>query len=178
MAVAHRVYAQALLEAAKDKGRLDEVREEFGDLAAAVEESEELRTFLRNPQIESGTKQDALGALSAEGDEIVRNFLLLLVEKGRIAEVDEVHDEFERLIAAEERVLELELITAVELSDEGAEEIVQQIEEASGRRVAAARSVDPDLIGGIIVQAASRRLDASVRGRLNQLREELTAVRS
>jgi F-type H+-transporting ATPase subunit delta len=52
---------------------------------------------------------------------------------------------------------------------------VKQIEQASGRRVVATRSVDPNLIGGIVIQAGSRRIDASVRGRLNQLRQELTA---
>ncbi len=79
----------------------------------------------------------------------------------------------ERLLAARERVLEVELTTAVELSDGEAQEIVRRIEEAAGRRVEATRSVDPDLIGGLVLQAGSRRVDASVRGRLNQLREEL-----
>jgi len=177
VAVAHRVYAQALLEAVRDAGRIAEAREEFGDFVAALEGSEELRTFLRNPQVESRTKAEALSDLLGGADDAVRNLLFLLVEKGRIGEVENVHGEFERLLAAEERVLELDLITAVELSDEEAERIVGQIEQASGRRVSATRSVDPDLIGGIIVQAGSRRIDASVRGRLNQLREELTAAR-
>ncbi len=79
-----------------------------------------------------------------DADELVRNFLRLAAEKGRIGELEEVHEELERLLAREERVLELELTTAVELSDEEAAEIVKQIEEASGRRVVATRSVDPD----------------------------------
>ena len=178
MAVAHRVYAQALLEAAKDESRLEQVRDELGDFTAAVEASEELRTFLRNPQIEARAKREALASLLAEGEELVRNFLFLLLEKGRLAEIGEVHAELDRLLAAEERVLELDLITAVELGDEEAEKIVREIERAAGRRVSASRSVDPELIGGIIVQAGSRRLDASVRGRLNQLREDLTSARA
>jgi F-type H+-transporting ATPase subunit delta len=177
MAVAHRVYAEALLEAAGEKGRLAEVREELADFAEAVASSDELRSFLRNPQIEPHVKHDALAALLADADLLVRNFLLLLAEKGRIAEVEEIHAEFERLIAQEARVLELELTTAVELSDEEAAQVVRRIEEAAGRRVEATRRVDPDIIGGIVVQAGSRRLDASVRGRLNRLRQELTARR-
>ncbi len=177
MAVAHRVYAEALLGAAGEKGRLAEVREELADFAEAVESSDELRSFLRNPQIEPHVKRDALAALLADADELVRNFLLLLAEKGRIAEIDEIHSEFERLIAQQARVLELELTTAVELSDEEAAQLVRRIEDAAGRRVEATRRVDPDIIGGIVVQAGSRRLDASVRGRLNRLRQELTARR-
>jgi F-type H+-transporting ATPase subunit delta len=175
VAVAHRVYAEALLAAAGERGRLAEVREELADFVAAVEGSGELRGLLRNPQIEPHVKRDALAAALGEADELVRNFLLLVAEKGRIAEIAEIQAELERLIAREARVLELELTTAVELSDEDAARVVRQIENASGRRVEASRRVDPSLIGGIVVQAGSQRLDASVRGRLNQLRHELTA---
>lgn len=175
MAVAHRVYAEALLQAAAEQGRLAEVREELGDFVAAIEASDELRSLLRNPQIEPHVKRDALEAALGEADPLVRNFLLLLAEKGRIAEVEEIQRELERLVALQARVLELELTTAIELSDSEAARLVEQIEQASGRRVEATRSVDPDLIGGIVIQAGSQRLDASVRGRLDQLRQELTA---
>ncbi len=173
MAVAHRVYAEALLEAAKEHDRLARVREEFDAFAAALEESDDLRGFLRNPQVETETKLAALDDLLAGADELFTNFVHLLAEKDRIAQAEDVHEEFGRLLAREERVLELELTTAVELSDKEAAKVVKQIEEASGRRVVATRTVDPDIIGGIVVQAGSVRADASVRGRLDQLREEL-----
>jgi F-type H+-transporting ATPase subunit delta len=153
------------------------VREELADFVAAVQSSEELRGLLRNPQIEPHVKRDALEGALGDADELVRNFLLLVAEKGRITEIEEIQAELERLIAREARVLELELTTAVELSDEDAARVVRQIEDASGRRVEASRRVDPSIIGGIVVQAGSQRLDASVRGRLNQLRQELTARR-
>jgi F-type H+-transporting ATPase subunit delta len=177
MAAVHRVYAEALLEAAGEKGRLAEVREDLAEFARAVASTDELRSFLRNPQIEPHVRRDALAELLSDADELVRNFLLLLAEKGRIAEITEIHAEFERLIAQEARVLELELTTAVELSDDEAAQLVRRFEDAAGRRVEATRRVDPDIIGGIVVQAGSRRLDASVRGRLNRLRQELTARR-
>jgi ATP synthase F1 delta subunit len=175
VAVAHRVYAEALLEAAREQKRVAEVQAELGEFVEAVESSDELRSLLRNPQIEPLAKRDALAAALADSEPLVRNALLLLAEKGRIAEAGEVRDELERLIAAQERVLELELTTAVELSDKEAAKVVRQIEKASGRKVEATRSVDPELIGGIVIQAGSQRLDASVRGRLDQLRQELTA---
>jgi F-type H+-transporting ATPase subunit delta len=175
VAVVHRVYAEALLGAARDAGRLDAVREDLGDFVAAVEASDDLRSLLRNPQIEPRVKRDALAAALGEVDDLVRNFLLLLAEKGRIGEAADVQRELERLVAREERILELDLTTAIELSEEEAAQVVRRIEEASGRRVVASRTVDPDIIGGIVIQAGSKRLDASVRGRLEQLRQELTA---
>ena len=176
MAVAHRIYAEALLAAARDSGRLDRVREEFDAFAAAVEESPELSALLRNPQIDPQAKGDVLDAVLGEADDVFRNFVRLLAEKNRIGEVDGVHAEWERLLAAEERVLEVELTTAVELSDEEAADIVRKIEAAVGRRVEATRSVDPELIGGLVLQAGSVRVDGSVRGRLEKLRRELLAA--
>ena len=82
MAVAHRVYAEALLEAARDHDRVERVREELEDFVAAVEASDELRSLLRNPQIEPHVKRDALDAALGGADPLVRNFLLLLAEKG------------------------------------------------------------------------------------------------
>ena len=175
MAVAHRVYAEALLAAAKEADVLDQVREEFDDFAAALEASPELRGFLRNPQIERATKRAALEDVLEGADGRFLNFLRVLVEKGRVAEVGDVRREWERLLAREERILELELTTAVELSDEEANEIVKEIEKTTGRRIEASRRVDADLIGGLVLQAGSVRLDGSIRGRFIQLREELIA---
>src|SRR5438874_439788 len=149
MAVVHRTYARALFESAKEHGDLAVVREELGDFAAAMRDVPEV---LVNPQLDPRAKRAALEGLLAGGDERVRNFLLLLAEKGRIGELESIYEEFERLVAADEGVLDVELTTAYELSDEEADEIVRQIEQTSGRRVEASRKVDPDLIGGIVMQ--------------------------
>ena len=177
MSVAHRTYARALFEAAKEKGRLGQVREELGDFVAAVEEVPQLDALLRNPQLDPRAKAQALEDVLGGADELVRNFLLLAVEKHRGGQLREIHREFERLMAEEERRLTVELTTAYELSDDDAQQIVGQIEQASGRPVDATRNVDPELLGGIVLQAGSLRVDASVRGRLERLRRELTTAR-
>jgi F-type H+-transporting ATPase subunit delta len=174
LAVVHRTYARALWNAAREEGDLTPVREELADFVAAMHDVPELRAVLTNPQVDRRAKASALDSLLADGDPLVRNFLRLLAEKGRIGELDEVHREFERLVAAAEGQLDVELTTAFELSEEEADAIVDQIAKASGRRVRAARRVDPDLIGGIVLQVGSRRIDASVLGRLERLRRELT----
>jgi F-type H+-transporting ATPase subunit delta len=177
MAVAHRMYARALFEAAKERGRLAAVREELGDFVAAVEQVPELDALLRNPQLDPRAKARALDEVLGGADELVRNFLLLVVEKNRGGQLREIHREFERLVAQEERRLTVELTTAYDLSDDEARQIIAQIERASGRPVDATRTVDSDLIGGIVLQAGSMRVDASVRGRLERLRRDLTTAR-
>jgi F-type H+-transporting ATPase subunit delta len=133
----------------------------------------ELRRVLRNPQLDPATKSGVVEELLGDADPLVRNFLRLTAEKGRIGEIDEIVREFDRLLAAEERRLEVELTTAYELSDDEAKGILRQIEQTSGRKVDASRKVDPNLIGGFVLQAGSLRVDASVRGRIERLRDDL-----
>lgn len=133
--------------------------------------------MLRNPQVDPRAKSGVLDELLGGADELVRNFLRLTADKGRIGEIEEIARAFERLVAAEERRLNVELTTAFELSDDEAGQIISQIERASGRKVEATRQVDPGLIGGLVLQAGSLRLDASVRGRLERLRRELVSTR-
>jgi len=175
VAVVHRVYARALYDAAKDRGDVEETRQELSDFVAAIRDVPELRAILRNPQIDPRAKAAAIEAITGGIHDIVRNFLKLLAEKGRIVEVEEIERELDRLVAREQGQISVELTTAKELTDEEARDIVDQIAKASGRQVEATRKVDPSLIGGIVLQAGSFRIDASVRGRLNRLRQELVS---
>jgi F-type H+-transporting ATPase subunit delta len=153
------------------------VSEELADFAAAVRDVPELRSALRNPQLEPRTKVAVLDELLGDADPLLRNFLRLVAEKGRIGSIEEMAREFDRLLAREERRLNVEFTTARELSDDEARELLQQIEHASGRKIEATRKVDPNLIGGFVLQAGSMRVDASVRGRLEGLRQELVRGR-
>jgi F-type H+-transporting ATPase subunit delta len=173
LSVVHRTYARSLFEAAKEAGRLGEVRQELGDFVEALHEVPELAEILRNPQLDRRAKLAAVDAVAGNSDPLVVNLLRLLIEKGRGGEIEEVGEEFERLAAHEEGQLSVELTTAIELSEEEARSIVEQIQRSSGRTVEATRSVDPDLIGGIVLQAGSLRVDGSVRGRLERLEREL-----
>lgn len=151
--------------------------EELADFAAAVRDVPELRSALRNPQLEPRTKVAVLDDLLGDADELIRNFLRLVAEKGRSGQIEEIAREFDRLMAREERRLNVELTTARELSEEEARDLLEQIGRASGRKIEATRTIDPSLIGGFVLQAGSMRVDASVRGRIEGLRQELVRGR-
>jgi F-type H+-transporting ATPase subunit delta len=178
VAVAHRIYARALFEAAVDKGRLDVVREELEDVLNALDTVPELSELLEDPEIESHVKAGVLDQVLGGADELVRNFVRLIVEKGRAGEIREIAADFQTLVDEQAGILDVELTTAHELDDTEFGRIVGRIEQASGRKVQATRTVDPDLIAGIVLQAGSMRLDASVRGRLERLRQTLATTRS
>src|SRR5918996_2916256 len=170
------MYARALFQAAREEGRLERVAADLGELARALDDVPELRALLRNPQIDPSEKAALLDQLVAGGDELVRNFVRLVSEKGRAGELSEMSTELEVLVAREQNRLALELTTAYELSEDDARSIVDKIQHASGRSVEATRSVDPGLIGGIVLQVGSFRADGSVRGRLERLRQELATT--
>ena len=128
MAAAERRYARALFEAAQERNRLEEVQRDLSDFVDAVREVPELRALLRDPVLDRRVKIAALSDVLAGSDELVRNFVLVLTEQGRAGELEETEREFERFLADETGRLSLELATAIELSDEEAGQIVQQIE--------------------------------------------------
>jgi F-type H+-transporting ATPase subunit delta len=137
----------------------------------------QLRSVIGNPQVDAGSKAAVLEATLDEPDELVSNFLKLLAEKGRAGAMEGIRAALDEIVARAEGQLTVTLTTAYELTDEEAKDIVGRIEQASSRKVEAVQKVDPDLIGGIVLQAGSLRADASVRGRLDRMRLELQTRR-
>jgi F-type H+-transporting ATPase subunit delta len=176
VAVAQRLYARALFQAAEEAGKLEQVASELAELATAITETTALQVLLRNPQVDPHEKADLLAQLTGGADDLVRNFVRLVADKGRAGEIPEMSAELDALVARAQNRLAVELVTAHELSDEEARSIVETIEKASGRTVEATRSVDPGLVGGIVLQVGSFRADGSVRGRLERLRQELATA--
>jgi F-type H+-transporting ATPase subunit delta len=177
MSVADRVYARALYDAAVERGNVKDVQAQLASVAEAMTEVPELRSVIGNPQVDAASKAAVLQAAAGEPDELVANFLSLVAEKGRAGSIEGIRAELDEMVARAEGQLTVTLTTAYELSDDEATDIVGRIEQASGRKVEALRKVDPDLIGGIVLQAGSLRADASVRGRLDRMRLDLLTRR-
>ena len=176
MAVAQRIYANALFEAAKERGNLDTVRQELEEFLSAMEQVPELRALLENPEIDTNERVAALRADPRRRRRARPQLPAPHHEKGRTHELPVIAQEFETLVAREEGILDVELTTAVELSDDAARQILERIEGVSDRKLRATRRVDPNLIGGFVLQAGSHRVDASVRSRLDTLRRQLTGT--
>jgi F-type H+-transporting ATPase subunit delta len=118
MAVAHTVYARALYDAAKERDAVAAVREELADFVATAEEVPELHELLRNPLLDRRVKAAAIEELTGSENEVLRNFLVLVVEKGRAAEIEEIARQFERLAAAiEQAKLQMPIAESFELAE-------------------------------------------------------------
>jgi F-type H+-transporting ATPase subunit delta len=165
-------YAEALFEAARERDELEEVLSDLQEFVTALHESEELRLFFYGGQIPERQKLRALDGLTEGMQTSTTNFLKVLVDNGREEILEDVLRRYEQLVKEYFGRIEVEVTTAVELSDEQTDRLKERLERVlEGREVILGTNVDPDLIGGAVFRFGGRLMDGSIRGRLESLRE-------
>jgi F-type H+-transporting ATPase subunit delta len=147
------VYARSLFDVACEHDSLDEVHEQLDEFVDAVSENRDLQVFLFSPYFSAQEKRDSLGKLLEDANEHLFRFLEMLAERHRMPVIFRIRQAFDDLWAEERRRLEVEITSAVELDED---------------------VVDPDVLGGIVLQVGNMVLDASVRARLERLRRQVT----
>ncbi|HTA15144.1 MAG TPA: F0F1 ATP synthase subunit delta [Solirubrobacteraceae bacterium] len=168
-----QVYGRSLFEVAREQGKLDLLREQLGQFADAVKDNRDLQLFFFSPYFSSKEKQAALARVLDGADERLLSFLELLIENHRMPVIFRVRREYDRLWEQENRLLPVVLTSAVELDEETTRGLSKSIGERTGRTVTLTTHVEPDIIGGIVVQVGNSILDASIRNRLEQLRTQV-----
>lgn len=167
------VYARSLFEVAKEEGKLDTVREQLGQVADVLHESRDLQVFFFSPYFSSEEKVEGLDKAISDADETVRNFLQLLVEKHRMPALFRIRQRFEALWQDENKILPVQITSAIELDEQTVTNIGNRIGERTGRKVELRSDVDPNILGGIVLQVGNNVLDASIRNRLENLRKHV-----
>jgi ATP synthase F1 delta subunit len=167
------VYAEALFEVAKQKGKLDVIREQLGQVADALQADRELAVFFFSPYFSSAEKRDGIARAITGAEPELTNFLELLVEKHRMPVIFRMRRRFDELWAEENKQLDVTLTSAVELDPEIVERVGAEIERQTDRKVQLRSRVDGDLLGGLVLQVGNMVLDASIRNRLERLRKEV-----
>ena len=173
MEEAARVYAEALFDVAKEKGKLDAIRDELAQFADALDRDRELQVFFFSPYFSSAEKIDGLSRAIAGADTEFVNFLELLVEKGRMPAVFKIRRHFDQLWKEENKRIEVTVTSAVDLDPAVVTKIGEEIERQVGRKVELASRIDEDILGGIVLQVGNMVLDASIRARLEKLRKSV-----
>jgi ATP synthase F1 delta subunit len=168
-----QVYARSLFEVAREQGKLDEIHEQLGQFADALNEHRELAVFFFSPYFSIKEKQEALDRVLEGADPILLNFLKLLIEKHRMPVIFRIRQAFERLWEEENRTLPVEITSAIDLDEGTIESLARQIGERAGRKVKLATRVDPEILGGLVIRVGNMILDASIRNRLEQLRRHV-----
>ena len=167
------VYARALFEVATEKNKIDVVREELGQFTDALADSRELQTFFFSPYFSTEEKKDGLHKAVTGADPEIQNFLELLLEKHRMPVVFRIRRDYDQLWEDAHKLLPVQITSAIELDPSIAERIGDEIGRQTGRTVELTSTVDPDVIGGIVLRVGNSILDASIRNRLENLRKQV-----
>jgi F-type H+-transporting ATPase subunit delta len=167
------VYTRALFEAAKDRGVLDEVHEQLGQFADALDGNRDLARFFFSPYFSVDEKKDALHRAVEGAEPIFMNFLEALLERHRMPVIFRVRTLLERFWEEEHKLLPVEVTSAVALDENTVSSIGESIGKQLGRTVELSSSVDPEIIGGVVLRVGNFVLDASIRNRLEKLREQV-----
>jgi ATP synthase F1 delta subunit len=167
------VYARSLFEVASEQDKLDLVREQLGEFADALEQTRELQVFFFSPYFSTAEKQDGLDRAVSGADPAFVNFLKLLIENHRMPVIFRVRRSYDELWEEENKLLPVRVTSAVELDDKTVSQIGERIAEQTGRKVELSASVEPDILGGLVVRVGNSILDASIRNRLEQLRKQV-----
>lgn len=166
-------YAEALYEAADAQGVVPDVAADLRALRDVLTADSDVARVLLNPEVETKVKKDALEALSGTLTPLALNFARVLLDRGRLEELPEIVQAFERRVSEAEGRIAVEVITAVPLTDDLRERIVERVQQDTGRIPEVTESVDPDIIGGLVLRVGGVMIDNSVRGRLDGLRRTL-----
>ncbi len=165
------VYGRSLFEVADEHDKVDEVRDQLGEFADALQDNRDLAIFFFSPYFSTQEKKDGLEKAVQGGDETLVNFLELLIEKHRMPAIFRIRRVVDALWEEQHQILPVQIATAVELDDEVVRKLGDSIAETTGQKVELSARVDPDILGGIILRVGNSILDASIRNRLENLRK-------
>lgn len=164
-------YAQALMSLAQSQDLVDRFEEDAGSLAAVLKESADLNVLLTNPFFEADQKKSVLRQIVGEQiHPYLVNFLMLLVDRGRIIFLAEILEQYKKLTRKLKQTVLAEVTSAVELN-EGQQEAIRQrvLGMTQAQQVELDVRIDPDLLGGVIIKVGSQVVDASLRGQLRRI---------
>jgi F-type H+-transporting ATPase subunit delta len=168
-----QVYGRSLFQAALENGKLDELREQLAQFADALDQQHQLAVFFFSPYFSTSEKQESLKTLLVGADQLLLNFLSLLIENHRMPVIFRIRQEYDRLWDEENKTLPVQITSAIALDEATTESLGRTIGERAGRKVTLAARVDPDILGGVIIRVGNSILDASIRNRLEQLRRHV-----
>jgi F-type H+-transporting ATPase subunit delta len=168
-----QVYARALFEVATEHDSLDEIRDQLGAFADAMHDNRQFAVFFFSPYFSVAEKKNGLRAAVKDPNPEFENFLEALIERHRMPAIFRIRTEFDRLWDEERRLLPVNITSAVTLDDATIKGIGDRIGSQVDRQIELSTNVDPDILGGIVLRVGNLILDASIKNRLEQLRQQV-----
>jgi F-type H+-transporting ATPase subunit delta len=168
-----QVYARALFEVATERDSLDEIRDQLGAFADAMHDNRDLAVFFFSPYFSVPEKKQGLERAVTGANPEFRNFLEALIERHRMPAIFRIRAEYDALWDEARKLLPVKVTSAVALDEQTVKEIGDRIGSQVDRQIELSSDVDPDILGGIVLRVGNLILDASIKNRLEQLRQQV-----
>ncbi len=167
------VYGRSLFAVAQEHDKLDDIREQLGQFADALNDNRDLAVFFFSPYFSTPEKKEGLEKTLDGADETLVNFLELLIEKHRMPAIFRIRRYYDGLWEQENKILPVQISTATELDKATVKQIGDRIAKDTGQKIDLTADVDPAILGGIVLRVGNSILDASIRNRLDNLRKHV-----
>jgi F-type H+-transporting ATPase subunit delta len=168
-----QVYARSLFEVGKEQGLLDPIHEQLGQFADALNDNRDVAIFFFSPYFATNEKKAGLERMISGAEPFFMNFLEALLERHRMPAIFRIRVAYEQMWEEENRLLPVQVTSAVELDEQTVNSIGERIGQQTGRKIELSSEVDDSIIGGIVLRVGNVILDASIRNRLEQLRKQV-----
>jgi F-type H+-transporting ATPase subunit delta len=168
-------YAEALFQEAQAEKKLDQVIAQLAAVTTAYEQSADFKTLIKSPLISKDEKLAVINVLKSKGmiDEFLYKFLQLLVSKNRLSLLELISAEVKAMDRKAKGEAEAVVTVASAMDDNSKATLKAVLDKITGKKVTLSEKVDPTILGGVVAQVESSLYDASVRGQLNKIKEQL-----
>lgn len=167
-------YAEALFEAGKELGKVEQFRQEINFIRDVFEKNNRLKVIFEHPKLSNKEKKENLNELFKEKVSTeVLNLCYIMVDKGRSKHIQEVSEEYNLFANEEQGLVEAKAITAVEMTDEEKENLQATLSKKLGKTVTLTNTIDKSVVGGVVVEVAGKRIDGSIKGKLEDIHRSL-----
>lgn len=167
-------YGQALFDLATEQGSTTKVLEDMRSIATVLKDEPEILEFLGSPAVVAQEKRALITEAFGKTQDILFNTILLLCDMGEMKAFPQVLQAYSDRYDEANNICRVRLISAVEMSDEQCGSLLVQLERSTGMSVVLEKTVDPDIIGGLVLDFPDRRIDTSLKTRLCAMQEALT----
>lgn len=172
--IAIKRYSRSLFEAALEQNSLERIYEELGDIKHILSKNKAFFKVLEYPMVTLREKYNLINdVFSSRFDILISDFLKLLIEKDRVYLLNEIMTDFEELYFDHKRILKAQVVSAIGLNTEEKKSLENKLETLFGQTVVIDNTVDASIIGGLYIKAKDKVIDASLKGKLEKMKDNL-----
>ena len=170
-------YAEALFQLSEEENITKEIYNELHDVVEVIKNNKELDNVLKSPLVAKNEKTQLIEALfNNKINNDLKNFLKILVEKGRISSLKSIELTFKELLNDKHNIIEGTVISAIALTEKQVKELEEKLSKKYNKNVTLENEVDQSILGGVLVRLGNTQIDGSVKTRLNNIKDQLTQV--